>query len=134
MDILNKIKEMLLAQHKSQKELCDFLGINKQAFSGWNRGQTESYKKYLPQIAEFLGCSVDYLLGREQKKEAVLPDDPNEKKKDEIRRLFDQMTPEQQEAFLLEGYRVVFGQDISKDDLKKPVKHGSIDNQDEDNN
>ena len=134
MDILNKIKEMLLAQHKSQKELCDFLGINKQAFSGWNRGQTESYKKYLPQIAEFLGCSVDYLLGRDQKKEAVLSDDPNEKKKDEIRRLFDQMTPEQQEAFLLEGYRVVFGQDISKDDLKKPVKHGSIDNQDEDNN
>ena len=27
----------------------------------------KSYKKYLPQIAEFLGVSVDYLLGKEEK-------------------------------------------------------------------
>ena len=117
---------MLLAQHKSQKELCDFLGINKQAFSGWNRGQTESYKKYLPQIAEFLGCSVDYLLGREQKKEAVQKDSLIEEKKDEIRRLFDRMSPDQQETFLLEGYRIVFGKN-SKDNLSHPAKHSQED-------
>lgn len=109
MDILNKIKEMLLAQHKSQKELCDFLGINKQAFSGWNRGQTESYKKYLPQIAEFLGCSVDYLLGRDQKKEAVLSDSQNDEENidEEIMRLVEGMTLEQKQRVLLESYRLL---------------------------
>ena len=109
MDILNKIKEMLLAQHKSQKELCDFLGINKQAFSGWNRVQTESYKKYLPQIAEFLGCSVDYLLGRDQKKEAVLSDSQNDEENidEEIMRLVEGMTLEQKQRVLLESYRLL---------------------------
>lgn len=109
MDILNRIKEMLMVQHKTQKELCDYLGLKQTAFSDWKQGRSKSYTKYLPQIAEFFGCSVDYLLGKEQKKEAVQTDDLNEKKKDEIRRLFDQMSPDQQDAFLLDGYRIVYG-------------------------
>ena len=109
MDILNRIKEMLMVQHKTQKELCDYLGLKQTAFSDWKQGRSKSYTKYLPQIAEFFGCSVDYLLGKEQKKEAAQKDDLNEKKKDEIRRLFDQMSPDQQDAFLLDGYRIVYG-------------------------
>lgn len=109
MDILNRIKEMLMVQHKTQKELCDCLGLKQTAFSDWKQGRSKSYTKYLPQIAEFFGCSVDYLLGKEQKKEAVQKDSLNEKQKDEIRHLFDQMSPDQQEAFLLDAYRIVYG-------------------------
>lgn len=107
--MLNKITLLLKEQKRTQKELCTFLGLNPVAFSEWKSGKSKSYTKYLPQIAEFFGCSVDYLLGKEQKKEAVQTDDLNEKKKDEIRRLFDQMSPDQQEAFLLDGYRIVYG-------------------------
>lgn len=107
--MLNKITSLLKEQKRTQKELCTFLGLNQVAFSEWKSGKSKSYTKYLPQIAEFFGCSVDYLLGKEQKKEAVQKDSLNEKQKDEIRHLFDQMSPDQQEAFLLDAYRIVYG-------------------------
>lgn len=107
--MLNKIISLLRETKRTQKDLCTYLGLNPWTFSEWKAGKSESYKKYLPQIAEFFGCSVDYLLGKEQKKEAVQKDSLNEKQKDEIRRLFDQMTPDQQEAFLLDAYRIVYG-------------------------
>ena len=107
--MLDKITSLLKEQKRTQKELCSFLGLNQVAFSEWKSGKSKSYTKYLPQIAEFFGCSVDYLLGKEQKKEAVQKDSLNEKQKDEIRHLFDQMSPDQQEAFLLDAYRIVYG-------------------------
>ena len=55
---LNKILSMMKEKKVSQKELCEYLGVSKQS------GNNTSYIKYLPQIAEFLNCSVDYLLGR----------------------------------------------------------------------
>ena len=131
---IDKIFELSKEKGISISFICSKLGKGRGYLHDVRKGKSSLAPEFVRTIADILGVSADYLLGREKKKEAVLSDDPNEKKKDEIRRLFDQMTPEQQEALLLEGYRVVFGQDISKDDLKKPVKHGSIDNQDEDNN
>lgn len=107
--MLDKITSLLKEQKRTQKELCTFLGLNQVAFSEWKSGKSKSYTKYLPQIAEFFGCSVDYLLGKEQKKETAQKDSLNEKQKDEIRHLFDQMSPDQQEAFLLDAYRIVYG-------------------------
>ena len=65
--ILDKISTLLKEQHVSQKKLCCNLGLSQQAFTNWKNGNNDSYKKYLPQIAEFLGVSVDYLLGKEEK-------------------------------------------------------------------
>lgn len=124
--MLNKIISLLRETKRTQKDLCTYLGLNPWTFSEWKAGKSESYKKYLPQIAEFFGCSVDYLLGKEQKKEAVQKDSLIEEKKDEIRRLFDRMSPDQQETFLLEGYRIVFGKN-SKDNLSHPAKHSQED-------
>ena len=62
MHILDKISELLLKAHKTQKELCVFLGVGKQAFSDWKSGKSNSYTKYLPKIAEFFDVSVDFLL------------------------------------------------------------------------
>ena len=58
---------MLKEQKKTQADLCDFLGINKQAFTEWNGGRNNSYIKYLPKIAKYFNVSVDYLLGNEEK-------------------------------------------------------------------
>lgn len=64
LETLDIITNLLKQQHKKQKDLTDFLGLGKNAFTTWKSGHTKSYKKYLPEIAEFFGVSTDYLLGR----------------------------------------------------------------------
>ena len=76
MDTLNKISELLKERKISQSELCSFLGIKKNAYTNWKSGHTSSYKKYLPQIADYLNCSVDYLLGREESSNDSSTPDP----------------------------------------------------------
>ena len=66
MSTLNKILFLLSEQHKSQKELMNYLGLGKSAFTGWKSGKNTSYKKHIDKIAEFFGVSTDYLLGIEE--------------------------------------------------------------------
>ncbi len=63
MDTLNKILFLLKEQEKTQKDLMDYLGLGKTAFTGWKSGANTSYLKYISKIAEFLEVSTDYLLG-----------------------------------------------------------------------
>ena len=74
MSILDKIIFLLETKNLTQKALTDYLGLKKGTFTSWKSGLSESYKKYLPQIADFLDVSVDYLLGKsdEQKNEPPL--------------------------------------------------------------
>lgn len=65
MHVFNNIEALLKSRKKTQKELCEYLGLKKQAFSDWKSNRTESYMKYLPQIAEYFDVSVDFLLGKE---------------------------------------------------------------------
>lgn len=73
LSILDRIVDLMKKQNKKQKDLTDYIGITKNAFTDWKSGRINSYVKYLPQIAEFLNCSVDYLLGRTD--EPVSPTD-----------------------------------------------------------
>ena len=43
----------------------NYLGLKKNGFSEWKAGRARSYMKYLPEIAEFLGVSVDFILNKE---------------------------------------------------------------------
>ena len=72
MDTLSIITMLLNKNGKTQKDLTDYLGISKNAFTHWKAGRMKSYQRYLPEIAEFFGVSVDCLLGREQSSEALL--------------------------------------------------------------
>jgi len=60
---IDTILVILKNKNLKQKDLTDYLGITKNAFTDWKSGRIESWKKYLPQIAEFLGVTVDELLG-----------------------------------------------------------------------
>lgn len=60
---LDIIFEELKKQGKTQIQLCEFLGIKKQASTDWKSGKSSSYKKYLPEISDFLEVPIDYLLG-----------------------------------------------------------------------
>lgn len=60
---IDTIIVILKEKNLKQKDLTDYLGLSKNAFTNWKAGLNESWKKYLPQIAEFLGVTVDELLG-----------------------------------------------------------------------
>ena len=63
MSTLDKIQALLKQQGKKQKDLTDYLGITKNAFTDWKSGRVKSYQKHIPKIAEFFNVSADYLLG-----------------------------------------------------------------------
>ncbi len=77
---LDKILVLLKEQHKTQKQLMDFLGLGKTAFTGWKNGDNASYKKHIDRIAEFFNVSTDYLLGKTERREPLsdtMPQDKN---------------------------------------------------------
>lgn len=63
MDILDKIIYLLGLQGRRQNELTDHIGVGKSIFSAWKSGKSYSFKKYLPEIADFFSISVDELVG-----------------------------------------------------------------------
>ena len=65
LDILNRITELLGS--KEQQELTNHLGLKKTAFSDWKGGKSNSYLKYLIEIAEFFDVSIDFLVYGKEK-------------------------------------------------------------------
>ena len=65
---LDKIISVMKTKKIPQNKLTEHLGLSKSTFSSWKSGKNESYRKYLPEIAEFIGVSVSYLIGEDEKK------------------------------------------------------------------
>lgn len=66
MDTLYIISVLLKKQSFTQKQLCEYLGLRKQTFSEWNAGRSNSYQKYLPEIAKFFNITVDELINADK--------------------------------------------------------------------
>ena len=77
MCIMHKVITLLEESGKKQTDFANKIGVPKQLISDWKSGRNKSYMKYLPQIADYFGVSVDYLLGKEDKKNP--PDKPTER-------------------------------------------------------
>ncbi len=63
--VVNNIIMLLKQQHRTQKELTEYLGITPNAVTDWKSGRIKSYTKHLSRIADFFGVSTDCLLGAE---------------------------------------------------------------------
>lgn len=74
MNTIERISDILLRSGKKQKELMEYLGVSPNLFTEWKAGRNKSYKRYIPQIAEFLGVTRDYLLGKEEIEKAPAED------------------------------------------------------------
>ena len=71
MDLLTRIFELVDEAHMEQKQFASILGTTDKTVSAWRTGRSKSYTKYLPQIADALGTTTEYLLtgnGPKQKK------------------------------------------------------------------
>ena len=62
MNTKERIFELLDSAAMEQKVLAQMLGIPADTVSSWRRGKSASYTKYLPQIAEVLNTTTEYLL------------------------------------------------------------------------
>lgn len=64
MSIIERITQIMDTKNLNQSDLCKILGIKDSTFSTWKTRGTDPPAKYILLICEYLGVSVDYLLGR----------------------------------------------------------------------
>lgn len=83
-----RIRELREQKQITQKELADTLKVAQNTISNWEKGIREPDSKILIKLAEIFGCSVDYLLGR---------DEPTEKKTISINHDGEELTEEEKE-------------------------------------
>lgn len=62
---MERIKELRILKGLSQKDLAKILGCNQTAVGKYERGQLEPNINLLNILANFFGCSIDYIVGRE---------------------------------------------------------------------
>ena len=65
--VVERILALMDSRGINQKMLAAEIKIRPQAITEWKKGVTASYRKFLPQIANFLGTSAEYLLTGEEK-------------------------------------------------------------------
>ena len=60
-----RIKSLRKEQNISQRALAQRIGSSQKAIDYWEKEQAEPTAKFICALADCFGCSVDYLLGRE---------------------------------------------------------------------
>lgn len=73
MDTAKRIFELVDSQFKEQKEFAAAIGVSDKIVSQWRVGTTKSYNRRLPQIAEALGTTTEYLLTGSGPKKKTAP-------------------------------------------------------------
>ncbi len=105
MDIVDRMFELIDAQYKEQRDFATAIGVDASHISRWRNRKTSSYQRRLPQIAEALGTTTEYLLTGEgpKKKSAPAVSDSDTISEDDIKAAFfngadPSLTPEEYDA------------------------------------
>lgn len=75
MDIVDRIFELVDQKYQEQRFFARDLNLPASIISEWRRRKSASYTKRLPQIAELLSTSVEYLLTGQKEKPATVSGD-----------------------------------------------------------
>ena len=62
MDTVDRIFDIVDSKYKEQQDFAIQLGVTPSIVSEWRRRKSASYQRRLPQIAEALGTTTEYLL------------------------------------------------------------------------
>lgn len=73
METSNRIFELADKKYPEQRDFAAEIGVAPSVVSAWRNKKSESYMKRLPQIAEILNTTVEYLLTGEKKEPAPTP-------------------------------------------------------------
>lgn len=63
-DVLSRILILINEHNVTDKQFTQDIGVSRNAVTYWRSGKVKSYMNYIPQIAEYFGVTVDYLLGK----------------------------------------------------------------------
>lgn len=99
MDTAERIFDLLDRSGMEQKKFAELIGATDKIVSKWRTSGLKSYRKYLPQIADVLGTTVEYLLTG-KKEEPTVQDDGLTEGERALMKQFRQLTPEQQDMVL----------------------------------
>lgn len=65
MDFKDRLKELMIEKNVNQVELSKQIDFAQRTISMWLLGQTEPKQTALTRLAQYFGCSIDYLVGIE---------------------------------------------------------------------
>lgn len=72
---MNKLKELRTENGKLQREIAEYLGIDRTTYGKYETGASEPDFETLSRIADLYKVSVDYLLGRTEEKNPTTNED-----------------------------------------------------------
>ena len=102
METSNRIFELADKKYPEQRDFAAEIGVAPSVVSAWRNKKSESYMQRLPQIAEILNTTVEYLLTCEKKEPAPTPKNGDELDRDTIMAAFMggdmDMSPEERDA------------------------------------
>lgn len=78
MDIVDRLFELVDEKYNEQKDFAAILGIDPNLPSRWRNRKSTSYQRRLPQIAEALGTTTEYLLTGNGPKQKTAPTDASD--------------------------------------------------------
>ena len=73
MGTADRIFALVDAKYKEQRDFAKAIGVSASMVSQWRMGITKSYTRRLPQIAEALGTTTEYLLTGNGPKKKTAP-------------------------------------------------------------
>lgn len=101
---MNPVVERILEAAKQagldQKDLAKRIGVRQPTITEWKKGTTSSYTKYIVQIAEVTGTTVEHLLTGEEKEKPTVQDDGLSEAEQALMDLFRKLSPDQQEMVI----------------------------------
>lgn len=95
-----RLQQLREEKKLSQGVLAKELGVTRQAYSRYERGERELNYNSLIKLANYFDVSVDYLLGNSK---FYYPDSVASDEERELLDLFDEMSPSQKARFIAYG-------------------------------
>ena len=109
--MIANLKKLRNAYNISQQQLADVIGVSQQSINKYENHNIEPDIETLKTMAKFFNTSIDYLVGYEDSRTEF-------NNTQELLRLFNLMTAEQQSIFIEQGKAFVKANDISKENAK----------------
>ena len=108
---MNRIKELRASRNIKQADLAATIKVSQAALSGYETGKFQADIETYMKIAAYFDVSLDYLLGRTDKKEKPTPEEggrqDDEALEQEFIRRFRAQSPERQKEVLFELAKTV---------------------------
>ena len=72
MNLGQNLRQLRLMKNKTQEEICQVCGFKQGNYTSWETGRYTPTADNLIKLANYFGCTVDYLLGRESEDGSIV--------------------------------------------------------------